>query len=67
MTESQARSILHRNLGTGDDLVDDGLNCIAWNKHAIVNPIHRPMVFLEGHFTDDELEALVWWIRNMGS
>jgi len=55
MDEETARKIL--NIPIGSNLLD---------STYYMNWIHgNDTIILDGHFTLSQLEALVWWMRNM--
>lgn len=60
MDEAQARRILHE--GIDDERYPGALGSIA-NEYVSWEP-GDPVILLDGHFTPEQLEAIVWWMRN---
>ena len=58
MDKTKAKSILKRFLGEDDNLIG-GYEYICWPKNGNVKRIT-----LDGTFYLDEMEALVWWMKN---
>lgn len=59
MNEAQARKILKGSIRDDNLLnsVGQGLDYCSWDPH-------NDSVCLDGNFTIEELEAIVWWIKN---
>ena len=60
MNEAKAREILGYRIYIADAL-GDSINFIRWK------PSLGDDVLLDGHFSADMLEAIVWWMRNKGA
>ncbi len=56
MDEETARKILGKRIKSDNGLFD-GVQYLAWSVG------HKEIV-LDDRFTVDELEAIVWWVRN---
>jgi hypothetical protein len=58
MNEEKARKILNDAIEENGDL-GNGFQYVEWS-------VGDKDVILDGWFTADELEAIAWWMRNMG-
>ena len=55
MNEEEARRRLGRAIEQNNSLIDGCDDFVSW---------YGNVVLLDGHFTADYLEAVVWWMRN---
>lgn len=66
MTEQQVRHILGKAIRPDGALHSERrAKTISWAGPLYAQDV--PRVFLDGLFTDEELDAIVWWIRHQRS
>ena len=57
MSEERAREILSEIIDENGSLYELSPSYISWRGESRI-------ISLDGDFDDDELEAIVWWMRN---
>jgi len=63
MNEKKVREILERAIADNNAL----LTPMPTRGHPMISwPDKRPTIFLDGLFPLEQLEAIVWWMKNKG-
>lgn len=57
MNEEEARKILGKSINESGELTPHGEEYMFWYRDD-------GRIYLDGHFKPEELEAMVWWMKN---